>query len=443
MRKNQDLYAIYSQYERFLTGYAVAVLRLLPEGFPSVEDRLLKVLRGGGFPLTPEAFAEHLQRSPEGDATREVLVGALTEMQHQLLDLLDTLSGDIGREITYRPLSFLSEHGEGADPAFALTTLARGGHLRAREDLLERFSHWPAGLRWAVLALLEHEGDWHWMGLFLASLKDHEPEVIRVAVTAIGKSGVAGASTRLLGLLKNHGEGVAVSAALALARLRDPEAIDPLMDLAGRTRSQKVRATVVSALGEYSDPKLIAFLARHLEYREARVRANALTALRKVFQSLGRSEESVVEKMKLLLDDSDHRVRADAIHSLWELGHMESVEHIESMLQDEKAETRASAAWLCGRLKLFQLRETLIGLMRDPEWNVRKTSAVALLVFGDTGRQALRTLSESGSPEQQISAVFALSLTHDPKSVERLLRLAQTGEELSQGTTDLLLRLSR
>ena len=441
--KNQELFGVYSQFERFVTGYVVAIIRLLPEGYPSVENRLLRVIRGQTFPLAPEAFARHLEKNSEQDSPREKVVGAMSELLHLVLETIEYLGTEVGRDLAHRPLLFMSQYGEADEQAFSLLTLARLNHSAGREQLPRQLAEWSRTVRWALLSLLEREGDWQWMGMFLSCLEDGEPEIVRVAVSAVGKSGTVSAAPRLLELLHGSGEMVTISAALALGRLREPAALLPLMELGTTTRSQRVRASVVSALGDFGEPRVVPFLARHLEHRDSRVRANALTALRRVFQSLGRVEETIIQKMMVCLEDAEHRVRADAIFNLWELGRIESLDCIERMLKDDRHEARASGAWLCGRLKLLQIKDSLQLLLRDPEWNVRKTAAVALIAFGDSGRQLLLSLARTGTMEEQISSAFALGLEHDPEGIDRLFFTSRNGEELSQGATDLLLRFSR
>ncbi|HNV71724.1 MAG TPA: HEAT repeat domain-containing protein, partial [Candidatus Ozemobacteraceae bacterium] len=269
--KNQELFGVYSRFERFVSGYVVAVIRLLPEGYPSVESRLLRVIRGQAFPLAPEAFAKHLEKNSELDSPRDKVIGAMSELLHLLVETVTYLGKEAGRDLAHRPLLFMSEYGEADERAFALLTLARLGHATGREQLPHLLGEWSRTIRWAVLSLLEREGDWHWMSLFLSCLEDGEPEIVRVAVSAIGKSGTVSAAPRVLELLHGSGEAVTIAAALALGRLREPAALLPLMELGANTRSQKVRASVVSALGEFGEPRVVPFLARNLEQRDARV----------------------------------------------------------------------------------------------------------------------------------------------------------------------------
>ena len=145
--------------------------------------------------------------------------------------------------------------------------------------------------------------------------------------------------------------------------------------------------------------------------------------------------------MKELLKDSDHRVRADSMQCLWELGHMESLDFITAMLTDSNPASRASAAYLCGKLKIIQLKDSIVNLTGDSTWNVRKTAAIALLSFGETGKSILEELMTKGNQDQQVCAAMAVSLSQDKKGIDRLFSLANSENELSEMATDLLLRV--
>ena len=120
-----------------------------------------------------------------------------------------------------------------------------------------------------------------------------------------------------------------------------------------------MRATVVSALGEFPGAAAQQYLGEALSHSDQRTRANAAVALKKHFLAGDRRDDGLIDRIKQLLLDEDHRVRADAIQTLWELGRVESMDEIERLLESPSEGCRASGAYLCGKLRLLQFKIVL------------------------------------------------------------------------------------
>lgn len=443
MLKMNELLDLVERYERFLTWFAVSVLRMIGEGRPEVERKLIAVIRGTVMPVPFGLLCRHLERMNDPEMARVKTLEALMERHKLLTEVAEFLGNEVGKEFANKPLLDFMARGDDTERAFAMAALATFGHAKAVEQLQESFAKLPRLLRWGVLAILEQGGDRRWMPLFLSALDDSEADIVCIAVSALGKSGLPNASGKLHKLLKNKSETIAVAAVQAVATMRDPGSAEPLLELAGATENDRVRATAVSALGGFPGASIQKFLSEMLTHEDTRTRANAAVALKRQFLATGRKDEAIIERIKLLLQDEDHRVKADAVQTLWELGCVESMGEIERLLENPDEKRRASGAYLCGKLRLLQFKDNLVALTDDTAWNVRKTAAIALLGLGSTGCEILRYLLVHGSPEQQICAAYVIGLTDDPQGVDTLLAVSSSETELGEMATDLLMRLSK
>ncbi|NLI75751.1 MAG: HEAT repeat domain-containing protein [Candidatus Riflebacteria bacterium] len=443
MLKPIELVDLLEQYERFLVQYAVGVFRRIGDTYPAIESRLLGIIKGSVFPVPLDVFTRHLERLSDPDLVRRKAAEAVLERYHLHREILEFIESGTTPELAREPLAEVVEKGEPSQRALALVTLATMGQDKARESLLAEFEGLPRPLRWGILILLESRHDVEWLPLFQANLEDAEPDVARIAITAVGKTGTASASAKLQGLLSHGSEMIVIAAIQTLAQIRDPGAVPALKDLARSTTSAKIRATVMSAFGDFQDATTIGPLLEALDNDDPRTRANAILALKRRFLSQGNPDPVAIDRIKALLKDGDHRVRADAAQALWELGHQDSLPVIGGMLKSPAEADRTSGAYLCGKLRLSQFSDQLAALTDDRSWNVRKTASIALLGLGPSGLLLLQTLMSHGTPDQQVCAAYAAGLADDPGAVDSLLAQSRSGSEMGEMATDLLLRLSK
>ncbi|MFM8314390.1 MAG: HEAT repeat domain-containing protein [Deltaproteobacteria bacterium] len=112
---------------------------------------------------------------------------------------------------------------------------------------------------------------------------------------------------------------------------------------------ERVRATVVSKIGEWRDPAFENHLVEACSDTDARVRANALDALKLFGETVG---ESAKQCFELALTDSSNRARANAVVGLYPFSPEKSKQVLLEMLEDKNNLMRTSAAWAFGRLLL-------------------------------------------------------------------------------------------
>ncbi len=438
-----ELVDLLERYEKFLIHYAVGVFRLLGDAYPSIEARLISVIKGTAFPVPIDVFARHLERLSDPELLRRKATEGLLERSRLHRTLLSFIGDGVSPEMAERPLVDMAEKGEPSEQAFAVITLAGQGQAKARETLLAEFGSWSRILRWGTMIILDALGGVEWQPLFQANLEDAEPDVARVAIAAVGRTGTASATAKLQALLGHASEAIVIAAIQSLAQLRDPHAVPALKELARTTTNPRIRATVMSAFGEFPDASTMGPLVEALDNGDPRTRANAVLAIKRLHQSQGHQDEAIVKRLKARLEDHDHRVRADTAQALWELGHRDGLPVIGAMLKSPTEHDRISGAYLCGKLKLTQFSDHLTALTDDRSWNVRKTAALALLNLGPNGLLVLQTLMYHGTPDQQVCAAYATGLADDPDGVNALMTQSRSGTEMAEMATDLLLRMSR
>lgn len=438
MIKPKEIAESLEKYEKFLIIFAAKILKSLKEDRRELEEELLNIIKGRSYGLPLDIMMQYLDKVAATGDFHQKAVRALYRRHLAVLRIVEITIQEVGQTTAHTPLLLMKEMGDIYEQAFALVTLAFLGHAPACEILKEDMKRFSRVLRYCILSILERSGDAEWANFFISHLEDSEPEVAGVAASALGKCGNPAFAKNLLPFLSHTYEPLVISTIKALGVLKAQEAVLPLMELSISTKSNRVRATTTTALGEIPEKKTIPVLIKFLDHHDPRVRANAIMALTRKFLLLQWTDEETLKRMKLLLNDPEHRVRADAIQSLWELGRVESIDTIEEMLKDPNPFARSSGAYLCGKLKLFQLKDSLGGLTSDTSWNVRKTAAIALLGLGTVGRGTLEELADSGTPDQQICAVMALSLSVNSRGIDNLFSAAHSDRDLTELATELL-----
>jgi len=298
-------------------------------------------------------------------------------------------------------------------------------------------------MRWVIIVLLKNRWDEKFVPVFLKALDDEDPEVVRMAILAMRRATALSALEPIRQKLSADNEVVVLTAIAALVDLGAEKSIDDFKRIINETQNSRIRSAVTSAFGEINCPEAVEILAGCLSSEDSRVRANALIALKKKYEKNGTLPESVIDEILKLKKDRDHRVQADCIQTIWCMGLSEDTSDIEAMLFAPEENGRSAGAYLCGKLKLVQLKKQLECMTADSSWNVRKMAALALLAFGDSGRAILRNLMDNGSSDQQIIAAFAFGLSDDQEAIDKLIAQSRSGGEMAEMATNMLLRLAR
>ncbi len=429
-------------YDSFQTDVAVSVLRNLDESNSRVERKVVDFIKGKLFPVSVERISEYIKKMPP-ESIRDQIVENLRTFHSTLMEMITFVGNDSTRQTVYMPLLRMMESESHPYRPLALATLCCFDFPEAVNKLALGFEHFTSEMRWITLVLLKKRWDEKFVPVFLKALDDKDPEVVRVAILALKRANVIAALGSIRRLLTNTSEVIVLTAVNALVELGATDALADLRLLFDETDNHRIRATAVSALGELGGEEAIPFLDACLEASDSRVRANAVMALKKKFEKLGALPPETIEKIAHLKADTDHRVQADSIQTLWVMGFTDSVGDIEKMLVSGNEFSRSAGAYLCGKLKLFQMTRNLESLTSDTSWMVRKMAAISLLAFGDSGKSVLRNLMDYGNSDQQIVSAFAFGLADDSQAIEKLIAQSRSGTEMAEMATSLLLGLSK
>ncbi|MFZ5951775.1 MAG: HEAT repeat domain-containing protein [Candidatus Rifleibacteriota bacterium] len=442
MIDKSEMTTVLEKYESFLSEAVVGVLRMIEDSNVKLERKLVDFLKGKNFPVQIDKLVEILGKLPP-DSIREKVTESLWDLHSTFLDLVVFVGSEGSRQTAYLPLIRMMDREGHPHRAFAMASLCSFDFPEAVNTLVRKFTDFSSEMRWVTLILLKRRWDDKFVPVFLKALDDKDPEVVRVAVLALSKANATVSLSRIRSLLYHQSEIVVLTAINALVELGDREAATQLQELFLATSNQKVRATVVSAFGEITSPESLAFLEESIEDRDSRVRANAVIALKKHAEKSGHLPEQIISKIRSHLNDSDHRVKADCIQTLWTMGQSENVDQVEAMLLSDNEQARSAGAYICGKLKLFQLKKHLENLTADRSYSVRKMAALALLGLGNSGRDVLEQLIETGTADQQIIAAYAVGLSDDQAAIDKLIAQSRSGSEMAEMATGLLLKLSK
>ena len=437
-----EMTGILEKYDSFLTDAIVGVLRLNDDSNVKIERKLVDFLKGKSFPVQIDKLVEILGKLPQ-ESIREKVVESLWDLHSTFLDLVVFVGSEGSRQTVYLPLIKMMEKEDHQHRPFAMASLCSFDFPEAVNSLARKFVEFSSEMRWVTLVLLKKRWDDKFIPVFLKALHDKDPEVIRIAIIALARATAISALPQIKDLLRHPAEIVVLTAINAIVELGDREASAKLRELFVTNANPRVRATITSAFGDLNTADAVSFLEQALEDNDSRVRANALIAFKKKVEKEGPLTETVVAKIRAKLEDPDHRVRADCIQALWAMGHTQNVDEIQSMLLGENEQARAAGAYLCGKLRLHQMKKHLENLTADRSYSVRKMSALALLGLGPAGRSILENLIENGNADQQIISAYAVGLSDDQSAIDNLIAQSRSGSEMAEMATGLLLKLAK
>lgn len=224
--------------------------------------------------------------------------------------------------------------------------------------------------------------------------------------------------------------------AIDRGRLRDRRSVEPLGALVeDETAPLEMRREAARILGQLSDARASANLARALRSEEPLVVAEAAIALGRMYDERSRT------RLRELVHSEDPEIRARAAVSLGRLRDREAVPALIEALwvAPTRYEREEAVRWL-GRLRDERAVEPLLALI--PEFRIRDLSVIALGTIGD--RRAYDPLVEMLDWEHHTSirdnVVRGLGQLGDPRAVPRLVAVAANESEL-ENTSESLVRL--
>ncbi len=223
--------------------------------------------------------------------------------------------------------------------------------------------------------------------LLIDLLYDDNNEVAENAAQTLGIFGDKSALDALLELLANPAPNVRLYSVMALGRIADNSALIPLLKLFKEEKDKKVRATIIVALGNFQNPKLLpVFLKFGFTDPDPRVCASAVEAVTK----MSVPPESVVPQIKKFLNSMNGRLLANSCYALYHFNDESYSEAIVKLIKSPEKWHRSSGTYVLGKIGDIESLTALIGISKDPDADVRLSAVKALGKINST--KALTTL---------------------------------------------------
>ncbi len=267
-------------------------------------------------------------------------------------------------------------------------------------------------------------------------------EVQRRVALALGRLRDPEAATTLLELLSSSSPEVRIEAAFALGQLAVPATHKAIIKLLAEEKDLEVRLTLIEALSKVTldslPPETDSTLVRELEDDIPIVRAETALALGRLAQrNLKRSLWS--EKLAALLQDKGEEVRWRAAYALMRLADSASAPALMNALQDRSARVRMQAARALGAMPALAAWAALQQAANtDADWRVRVNAAAALgkLNFSAADFSMDHFPCADANPHVRVTALQALG-----NALERLHK-THRGFDVEGGKTFLQARLT-
>jgi HEAT repeat protein len=133
--------------------------------------------------------------------------------------------------------------------------------------------------------------------------------------------------TPLINALRSHDWIVRMHTAKALGRVRNAEAVEPLIPLL-QDKVKAVREEATAALAAIGDAAIPSLL-KALQHEDWLVRLHAVESLGKA-----KSKRAVEPLLSVLFNDRDSAIREDAVRALGEIGDPQAVEHLFMVIRE-------------------------------------------------------------------------------------------------------------
>jgi HEAT repeat protein len=392
-------------------------------------------------PALRHAAATALGKLKDPSSLRILSSSLRSENPDRVIAAMQFLEG-FGTEKANEALAELLDHPDAHVRATAVSTLGR----RAGAEYVDRLTPLLADPdpRTAVSTLGRRAGA-EYVDRLTPLLADPDPRVRANAIEALAAAGDPALVEKLRPLLEDPSTRARINTVLTIAAIKGVSAaLELLPQIAELTRgNERSRFTATFALGRLPLDQSMDLLAVLLRDPELRIRCEAAKALGRIGAS--RVIPPLVEALA-----GPAELRRQARRSLAAIvrNHgTETTRELESAaINTPRAEIRSELADVLGRVKDPQVMDTLLQLLKDPEWRVRwkvlkaferlsrdgpLTEAVRTALF-DYARKELADYRQSlvcteaiiAQPSTNAERVLARALEEDrAKIVERVFHM--------------------
>ena len=208
------------------------------------------------------------------------------------------------------------------------------------------------------------------------------------------------------------------AAASGLGKLRDPQAVAPLVKLLDDPVA-KVREVALWSLGQIESRTVLAQIKAKCQDSHENVRHMAYTVVAHLAQ------EQELTTLLSGLQDPDDGVRACVVEILSAIGPSVTPELIR-LLQSQSVRARIGAIQTLAKLKEPSTIAHIKELLNDRMPTVGAAAAVALLALGEPGTTAALEILRQGNKISQLHLLTAIAQSQDPRLLTEAITLAHS-----------------
>jgi HEAT repeat protein len=196
------------------------------------------------------------------------------------------------------------------------------------------------------------------------SLLNRDEELDSQIVSEIGARNYTDSLAVVHEAMKSENPSLKMQAILASGRMSHPDSLEHLLAILQEKDNANITATVIRMLGNFKSDKVLLTLLEGLSSPIGRIRANAIESL------LSLNQTSTVNQIERLLQDDNNRVRANAALACLRFGRIQNLSVLADMARSNNKWMRLSCLWALSVTGMPEAREIMLGLLRDPDYDV-------------------------------------------------------------------------
>ncbi|MGM0608186.1 MAG: HEAT repeat domain-containing protein [Candidatus Muiribacteriota bacterium] len=170
----------------------------------------------------------------------------------------------------------------------------------------------------------------------------------------------------------------------------------------------RVKATIIKALGILNDESIIPFIADYLNSNDSRIKANTIEALEHF------NNQKILNLLKPFMRDNNNRVRANTALLFIKKGKKEGYKILEEMLQSSTNLMVASAVYALGELADKKGLELLIEnkIFDKKDWSIVRNIITALAkMINNNVEKASSFFEKYLNSEKEEEVLFSIEVT--------------------------------
>ena len=300
----------------------------------------------------------------------------------------------------------------------------------------------------------------------ISKVNEEDEPLIEIVIQVLGRIGKENTAVSLSNVLFKAESGVKVQILDALQEIGSEKSQGKILE-ALKDRNGRVRRSAASALGSIKNDISLDSLCSLVEKEkfpdviERAIKAIVSIGGESAFQRLQKFTQSELSSIReaacwglglhglkkgatsliQLLDDVDWKVRKSAINSLVDLGYNDDVSLLQPLLKDENNQVRGAVVALIASFGDERALSPLLNTLDDDDMMVRFRAAEALgAIGGDEVLKALLIVIEKDSGSARIGAVKALGIMKSTDALPQIKKLLSDDDEIMRTVASEALR---